>query len=66
MGHEEEVRKLFSPGLLEFFEKNEVQHIESSGEALMIFKYLHIAPANNVSEMVKLSKELLNHIKYNK
>jgi hypothetical protein len=31
-------------------------------EALMIFKYLHIAPANNVGEMVEFSEKLLNLI----
>ena len=38
MGHEEDdLRKFFSPNLLAFLEKSEVQHIESNGEALMIF-----------------------------
>jgi MFS superfamily sulfate permease-like transporter len=63
MGHEEDdLREFFSPSLLEFLEKSEVQHIESNGEALMIFKYLHIAPADDVSEMVTFSKELLDHM----
>ncbi|MFT4524811.1 MAG: MFS superfamily sulfate permease-like transporter [Granulosicoccus sp.] len=63
MGQEEdEVRKFFSPSLLEFLEKSQVQHIESNGEALMIFKYLHIAPADDVCDMVSFSKELLDHM----
>lgn len=55
------IEKFFNQDLVKFLEKNEVQHIESNGEALMIFKYLHIAPAQEVQNLLDFSVELLDH-----
>lgn len=59
---EQSVKKLFNRDLIRFLEKSEIQHIESNGEALMIFKYSHIAPADEVNNMVEFSEELLNQM----
>ena len=57
------IKTLFDNELIRFLEKHGVQHIESNGEALMIFHYLHIAPTNEVQYMLDFSVELLNHMK---
>ena len=56
------LRKFFNDDLVMFLEENEIQHIESNGEALMIFKYLHIAPTQEVQNMLNFSVELLDHM----
>jgi MFS superfamily sulfate permease-like transporter len=57
------IKTLFNPDLVKFLEKHEIHHIESNGEALMIFRYLHIAPAAEVENLLKFSDELLYHMK---
>ncbi|OIQ39993.1 MAG: hypothetical protein BM563_03740 [Bacteroidetes bacterium MedPE-SWsnd-G1] len=57
------IRKFFSPELIKFLEENEIHHIESNGEALMIFKYLHIARTDEVQHMLEFSKNLLKNMK---
>ena len=56
------VAEFFTDDLVKFLEVNDIQHIESNGEALMIFKYLHIAPTAEVKNMLHFSEELLNHL----
>ena len=53
---------IFNSDFVRFLEKNKIQHIESNGEALMIFKYLHIAPVEEVQNMLNFSVELLDHL----
>lgn len=57
-----DIEQLFNPDLVKFLETNNIQHIESNGEALMIFKYLHIAPTEEVQNMLDFSVELLDHM----
>lgn len=59
---EKALEKLFTKDLIAFLERNKIQYIESNGEALIIFKYLHIAPLNEVQNMLKFTTELLNHV----
>jgi len=59
---EEAIRGFFSDALLNFLEKNEIHHIESNGEALMIFKYIHIARTDEVQHMLTFSSNLLKHM----
>jgi len=62
MGKEtSELKEFFTNDLINFLEEHPIQHIESNGEALMIFKYLHIAPAEEVQNMLTFSAELLDH-----
>ncbi|MFY0652270.1 MAG: SulP family inorganic anion transporter [Cyclobacteriaceae bacterium] len=61
-----EMKKLFSDELIKFLEQHEIQHIESNGEALMIFRYLHIAPMDEIHNMLEFSGELLDHLNLKK
>jgi len=60
------IRKFFTDDLIHFLEKNEIHHIESNGEALMIFKYLHIARTDEVQHMLTFASNLLKHMGFNK
>ena len=59
---EEAIRAFFTDSLIHFLEENEIHHIESNGEALMIFKYLHIARTDEVQNMLTFSQNLLKHM----
>ncbi len=59
---ENAIRAFFTEDLIQFLEKNEIHHIESNGEALMIFKYLHIARTDEVQNMLTFSSNLLKHM----
>lgn len=59
---EEAIRTFFTDELIHFLEENEIHHIESNGEALMIFKYLHIARTDEVQNMLAFSHNLLSHM----
>ncbi|WP_033959485.1 SulP family inorganic anion transporter [Psychroserpens jangbogonensis] len=60
--NEEVIRAFFTDELIRFLEQNEIHHIESNGEALMIFKYLHIARTDEVKNMLTFSHNLLGHM----
>ena len=59
---EDAIRDFFTDDLIRFLEKNEIHHIESNGEALMIFNYLHIARTNEVPSMLTFSSNLLKNM----
>ena len=59
---ENAIRAFFTDNLIRFLEQNEIHHIESNGEALMIFKYLHIARTDEVQNMLTFSHNLLGHM----
>ena len=61
--NEDEIREFFTEDLIRFLEDNEIHHIESNGEALMIFKYLHIAKTDEVQNMLSFGLNLLKHMK---
>lgn len=56
------IKRIFHTDFVKFLEKHKIQHIESNGEALMIFKYLHIAPVEEVQNMLSFSVKLLDHL----
>ncbi len=60
--NEQEIKSLFKPKLVKFLDDQEIQHIESNGEALMIFKYIHIAPAEEVQSMLDFATHLLDRM----
>ena len=62
--NEDEIREFFTEDLIRFLEDNEIHHIESNGEALMIFKYLHIAKTNEVQNMLTFGLNLLKHMNF--
>ena len=59
---EDAIKDFFTDDLIRFLEKNEIHHIESNGEALMIFKYLHIARTDEVHNMLVFAHNLLRHM----
>lgn len=59
---EDAIRAFFTEDLIRFLEENETHHIESNGEALMIFKYLHIARTDEVQNMLSFGLNLLRHM----
>jgi len=59
---EDAIRTFFTDDLIRFLEQNEIHHIESNGEALMIFKYVHIARTDEVQNMLEFSKNLVGHM----
>ena len=59
---EEGIRNFFTDDLLSFLAANEIHHIESNGEALLIFKYIHIARTNEVEKMLTFALNFLNHM----
>ena len=59
---EDAIRLFFTDDLIKFLVENEIHHIESNGEALMIFKYLHIARTDEVQNMLTFAHNLLSHM----
>lgn len=59
---EEAIKNFFTDDLIHFLENNEIHHIESNGEALMIFKYLHIARTDEVKNMLAFGHNLLSNM----
>ena len=60
--NETEIRAFFTDNLIRFLEENEIHHIESNGEALMIFKYIHVARTDEVKNMLVFATHLLSHM----
>jgi hypothetical protein len=60
------IRKFFTDDLIQFFVENEIHHIESNGEALMIFKYIHIARTDEVQNMLTFAHNLISHMDFEK
>jgi MFS superfamily sulfate permease-like transporter len=60
--NETEIRAFFTDDLIRFLEENEIHHIESKGEALMIFKYIHVARTDEVKNMLVFATHLLSHM----
>jgi hypothetical protein len=49
---EEAIRKLFRPSLLQFLQENEIYHIESAENKLLIFRKLRLSKTEEVSKML--------------
>ncbi len=53
MGEDEEsIRKFFTPGLIQFFETEGVQHIECNGEALLVFIKMKLARTDEIEKVI--------------
>jgi MFS superfamily sulfate permease-like transporter len=61
---ENAIREFFNNDLIQFLEQNDTHHIESNGEALMIFKYLHIARTDEVKNMLTFSQNLVSQMRF--
>jgi MFS superfamily sulfate permease-like transporter len=55
-----EIRNFFTKELIEYLEEREVYHIESNGEALLIFKRLKFAKTNEMIDILKFSEKLVD------
>lgn len=60
---EDAIRDFFSPELIRFLEQESIYHIESNGEALLIFQYLRLARTEETTKMVDFSERLIEQIK---
>ncbi|NNE55614.1 MAG: SulP family inorganic anion transporter, partial [Flavobacteriales bacterium] len=60
--NEDEIREFFTADLISILSKGEVYHIESNGNALLLFRHLRTAKAANIRQMVSFSRELIPHI----
>lgn len=59
MGNQvDEVRSLFTDEVISFFEEHQISHIESNGEALLIFNKLKLARTDETLEFIKYGEDL--------
>lgn len=63
---EKAIHVFFTPELIAFLEKHEIYHIESNGEALLLFQYRRLAKTNEMAKMVDFSEKLIHKIMNNK
>jgi len=62
---EDEIRNFFSQDLIDFFNKGDIYHLESKGDALLVFRNMRLATPVEIGKMVRFSKYLLERL-YNK
>ena len=55
---EAEIRAFFSSDLIRFFENHQIYHIESNGEALMLFNKVKLARTDETIAMIDYTKDL--------
>jgi len=59
MGNEEsEIRSFFTPEIIRFFENHQIYHLESNGEALVIFDKIKLARTDETMAFIDYGKEL--------
>ncbi len=59
MGNDEgELQSFFTPEVVQFFEEHQISHIESNGEALLIFNKLKLARTDETMEFIEYGQEL--------
>ena len=56
--NEPEIRSFFSKEIIRFFEKNHIYHIESNGEAIVIFDKIKLARTDETISLIKYSNKL--------
>ena len=56
--NESEIREFFSNELVNFLEKNHIYHIESNGEAIIIFEKIKLARTDETISLIDYSKKL--------
>ncbi len=60
MGNDEsEIRSFFTPELIQFFESHQIYHLESNGEAIVIFDKLKLARTDETIAFIEYGKELV-------
>jgi len=59
MGNKEsEIRSFFTPEIIRFFENQQIYHLESNGEALVIFDKIKLARTDETMAFIDYGKEL--------
>ena len=59
MGKEEsEIRSFFTPEIIRFFENHQIYHLESNGEAIVIFDKIKLARTDETIAFIEYGKEL--------
>ncbi|MCH1432351.1 MAG: SulP family inorganic anion transporter [Flavobacteriaceae bacterium] len=57
--NESEIRSFFSKELVGFFEKNQIYHVESNGEAIIIFDKIKLARTDETISLINYSRRLV-------
>ncbi len=57
------IRNFFTAEIIAFFEKMDIYHLESSGNAILVFKYLRLASPSESMKMHRYSKQLVRKLK---
>ena len=60
--NESKIRLFFSSKLISFFEKNHIYHIESNGEAMIIFDKIKLARTDETISLIEYGKKLTEHL----
>ncbi|HJL19365.1 MAG TPA: SulP family inorganic anion transporter [Sandaracinaceae bacterium LLY-WYZ-13_1] len=55
---EASIRRFMTPRLLEFFESEEIYHLESNGHEIVVFKFMRLASPREVEGMLDFSERL--------
>lgn len=64
MGNDEsEIRSFFTDEIIRFFENNHIYHLESNGEALIIFDKIKLARTDETIAFIKYAEELAKVLK---
>ena len=56
--NESEIRSFFTDDIIRFFENNHIYHLESNGEALIIFDKIKLARTDETTAFIKYGKDL--------
>jgi MFS superfamily sulfate permease-like transporter len=59
---EASIRLFMTPALQRFFEAEEIYHVESNGEALVVFKGMRLASPHEVERMIGFSERLARQL----
>ena len=64
--NEKEIRSFFNKNIIHFFETRQVFHIESNGEALLIFDKFKLARTDETIKFIEFANQLAALINENK
>jgi hypothetical protein len=56
------IKEFLTPELINFLENEEIYHIESNGEALLVFRSLRVSRSVDIEQMVKFSERFVDII----
>lgn len=59
-----ELSQFFTKEIIQFLLSNEIYHIESNGNSLLIFRSLRVARTEDIKHMIDFSKDFVKLIKY--